>query len=116
VRVDQTAIEALEHTLLYKTYWCEHNVSATIYVKEHEWLDVGAWVYKHMDEICGLSFLPYSDHIYKQAPYQEITKEQYNEAVKTFPKIDWNKFNWFETEDTTTSSHELACTSGVCEL
>lgn len=114
-RHDISAIEQLEHYLVYQKYWCEHNPSITIYVREHEWLDVGAWVYRHFDELGGVSFLPYSDHIYRQAPYQEITEEEYNEWVKKIPvEVDWDSL--IEKEDNTIASQELACTSGVCEI
>jgi intein/homing endonuclease len=116
-RNDMTAIQQLEHYLIYKNHWCEHNPSITVYVREEEWLEVGAWVYKHFDDIGGISFLPYSDghHNYVQAPYKEITEEEYNELFAKMPTIDWEKF--VETEDVTTSSQELACTSATgCEI
>jgi ribonucleoside-triphosphate reductase len=115
-RNERTAIEALEHYLVYKRYWCEHNPSITVYVKEHEWMAVGAWVYEHLDDIGGVSFLPHSEHVYRQAPYQDITEQQYQEFQAAMPAIDWEKFNTYEREDTTTSSHELACTGNACEI
>lgn len=115
-RNDRGAIQALEHYLLFKQHWCEHNPSITVYVKEHEWLEVGAWVYKHLDDLGGVSFLPHSEHVYQQAPYQDIDEETYNRLKAEFPTIDWAAFDSYEVEDTTTSTHELACTSGVCEL
>lgn len=115
-RTERGAIQALEHYLIYKRYWCEHNPSITVYVKEEEWLEVGAWVYKHMDDIGGVSFLPHSEHIYQQAPYQDITEEQYRNMEVAMPKIDWEKFDLYEEEDNTTASHELACTGNFCEL
>ncbi len=115
-RNERTAVEALEHYLVYKRMWCEHNPSITVYVKEHEWMEVGAWVYQHLDDIGGVSFLPHSEHIYQQAPYQDITKEQYETLRDKFPKIEWEKFDSYEQEDNTTASHELSCTGGVCEL
>lgn len=116
-RKDITAIEHLELWLTYKKHFTEHNPSVTIYVKEHEWLDVGAWVYNHFDEVCGLSFFPWSDHIYKQAPYQEITQEEYNKWIERMPKsIDWTKLSEYETEDMTTGAREYACTGGQCEI
>lgn len=111
---DLSAIDQLEHYLTYREYWCEHNPSITVYVREDEWLDVGAWVYKHFNEIGGISFLPYSEHIYKQAPYQPITEEEYIEASNRFPKINWDEF--VELEDGTPDRRELACSAGVCEL
>ena len=117
-RNDKTAIEQLELWKTYKTYWTEHNPSVTITVKEHEWIEVGAWVYKNFDDIGGVSFLPYTDHSYRQAPYQEITKEEYDEWMKTFPKsIDWDKLSDYEKEDNTTGSQEMACSGDKgCEL
>lgn len=114
-----TDISALEQLEIWKTYhddWCEHNPSVTIYVKEDEWLEVGAWVYKHFDDIGGLSFLPYSDHVYKQAPYQPCTKEVYEAAVKAMPKIPWDKLADYEQEDHTTGMQELACMGGACTI
>lgn len=116
-RNDVSAIDQLE---LYKTYhdnYTEHNPSITIYVRENEWLDVAAWVYKNFDSIGGVSFLPHTDHIYKQAPYQEITEEEYNEwLVKTPQAIKWDLLSTYELDDQTTSAKELACVAGVCEL
>jgi ribonucleoside-diphosphate reductase alpha chain len=115
LRNDLTALQQLEHYLLISEAWCEHNPSCTIYVREHEWLDVQAWVYRNFDKIGGVSFLPHSDHIYRQAPYQEITKEQYEELVSKMPKaVDWTAL--VEEEDNTTGSQELACLGGVCEV
>lgn len=115
LRDDITALDQLEHYLVFKKHWCEHNPSITVYVREHEWLEVGAWVYKHFNEIGGVSFLPHSDHVYKQAPYQEIDKEAYEVALKNMPSaIRWEDFREFE--DNTTSSQELACLAGVCEI
>jgi ribonucleoside-triphosphate reductase (thioredoxin) len=111
-----SAIDQLEVYLKYRKFWCEHNPSCTVYVRESEWLEVGAWVYKHFDDIGGVSFLPYSDHIYKQAPYAPISEADYKKAVPAFPQIDWTKLSKFEKEDRTTGSQELACASGVCEI
>ena len=80
-------------------------------------MEVGAWVYKHFDEVSGISFLPHSDHSYKQAPYQDITEKEYNEWMDKMPKnIDWSKLQEFEREDTTTGGRELACTADSCEV
>lgn len=112
---DRTAIEQLELWLVYQRYWCEHKPSITIYVAEDEWLEVGSWVYKHFDEISGISFLPKSDHIYPQAPYEEITEEQYNEAISKMPSsIDWTSL--VEEDDNTEGSQQYACVAGVCEV
>jgi ribonucleoside-diphosphate reductase alpha chain len=114
-RSQRTAIEQLEHYLLYKMMWCEHNPSITVYVREDEWVEVAAWVYRNFDNLGGVSFLPYADHIYKQAPYQDLTEEEYATWVEKMPKdVDWRELK--ESHDETTASHELACTAGVCEL
>lgn len=113
-RNDLSAIEQLEHYLIWKDSWCEHNPSVTIYVREDEWFEVGAWVYKHFDAVGGVSFLPHSDHVYKQAPYQEIDSESYYEMRNSFPEIDWGMFK--ESGDNTTATRELACVAGVCEI
>lgn len=113
-RNDMTAVEQLNHYLDYKQYWCEHNPSITVYVRPHEWLEVGSWVYENFNDIGGVSFLPHTDHIYEQAPYTECTKEVYEKAVEAFPIVDWNEF--FETEDNATATRELSCTAGVCEI
>ena len=116
-RNDLTAINQLETWLMYQRYWCEHKPSCTVSVREHEWLDVGAWVYKYFDEISGVSFLPHSEHVYQQAPYQDINREEYLEAIKSMPQnIDWAELSNYEEEDNTTGSQELACSSGVCEI
>lgn len=113
-RNDMSAIDQLEHYLIYQKYWCEHNPSITVYVREHEWLEVGAWVYKHFDDLGGVSFLPHSDHSYKQAPYQEIDEATYIKLKEEFPVIEWDKF--VEVEDTLENTKDLACVSGVCEI
>jgi len=116
-RTDMTAIEQLELWKVYQDYWCEHKPSVTISVKEPEWLEVGAWVYKHFDQMSGVSFLPFSDHTYRQAPYQDCTKEQYDDAVRKMPKnVNWANLSNYEQQDTTTSSQELACVAGGCEI
>jgi ribonucleoside-triphosphate reductase len=115
LRNDISAIEQLEHYLVFAKYYCEHNPSITVYVREHEWMEVGAWVYKHFEELGGVSFLPHSDHSYKQAPYQEIDEETYNKLKAEFPKIEWDKF--VEIEDTTDNVKELSCMAGgSCEI
>lgn len=115
-RNDRSALEQLEHYLVFKKYWCEHNPSITVYVREHEWLEVAAWVYKNIDELGGVSFLPHNDHVYQQAPYQEITAEQYAIAKANFPEINWEEFAKYEIDDATVNMKELACVSGVCEI
>lgn len=112
-----TAIQQLEVWLAYQRHWCEHKPSITVSVKEDEWMEVGAWVYKHFDECSGISFLPYSEHTYVQAPYQETTKEQYEEMLEKMPKsINWSALSMYELEDTTTGTQALACVSGECEI
>jgi len=116
-RNDMSAIEQLELWLMYQRYWCEHKPSVTISVKEEEWMDVGSWVYEHFDEVSGISFLPFSEHTYKQAPYQDCTVEEYSEMMDKMPPfIDWTALQEFEKEDTTSGGRELACTAGVCEV
>jgi len=116
-REDMSAIEQLELWLIYQQHWCEHKPSVTITVKEHEWMDVGSWVYKHFDEVSGISFMPFSDYVYQQAVYQDINKEEYEEALSHMPKsIDWIKLQDFEKEDHTSGGRELACSAGVCEV
>ena len=116
-RTDMTAIEQLKLWLEYQKHWCEHKPSVTISVKEHEWLEVGAWVYEHFEYMSGVSFLPFSEHTYKQAPYQDCDKEKYEEILQSMPtNVDWSKLGEYETKDMTTSSQELACVAGGCEI
>jgi ribonucleoside-diphosphate reductase alpha chain len=118
VRNDLTAIDHLNIWLVYQRAWCEHKPSITVSVKEDEWMEVGAWVYKNFDEVSGISFLPHSEHTYKQAPYQEISKEEYDALVAKMPKdIRWEDLSFYETEDGTSTNATLACSSdGNCEL
>src|SRR3990172_331546 len=115
-RKEISAIQHLELWLLYQRHWCEHKPSVTISVKENEWFGVGAWVYEHFDEMSGVSFLPYSEHIYQQAPYTDCTKEEYDSLKEYIDslEINWNEF--VETDDNTMGSQELACVSGSCEI
>lgn len=117
-RKDQTAIGQLELWLKYQRFWCEHKPSITVTVREEEWMEVGAWVWKHFDEMSGVSFLPFSDHVYRQAPYQDCTKEEYESLLAKMPKnVDWSKLSDYEKRDTTTGSQELACSAaGGCEI
>jgi len=116
-RTEKSAIEQLELWLTYQKHWCEHKPSVTISVKEDEWLDVGAWVYKNFDYMSGVSFLPFSDHTYKQAPYQDIQKEEYEVLLNKMPKnVDWKKLSEYEKSDMTIASQELACSAGFCEI
>ncbi len=115
LRNDKTAIEQLEIWLIYQRHWCEHKPSVTISVKDDEWPEVGSWVWKHFDEISGVSFLPYSNHTYQQAPYEDCSEEEYKEQLaKTPSRIDWADF--LEQEDNTTGQQTLACTAGACEI
>ena len=116
-RKDITAVQHLNLWKHYQDNWCEHKPSVTVSVKEAEWLEVGAWVYKNFDSVSGISFLPYTDHSYQQAPYQEITVEEYKEWLKkTTASIDWSLLPQYEKEDMTENSKELACSANTCEI
>jgi len=111
-----SAIEQLEVWKLYQDHWCEHKPSCTVYYKEEEFLGVGDWVYRNFDKISGVSFMPYSDHIYAQAPYEPITEEQYGVLSEAMPVVDWSRLEDYEEDDYTTGMQELACKGGVCEV
>ena len=114
---DLSAIEQLKLWLKLKQNWAEHSVSITVYVKEDEWLEVGAWVYDNFDHLTGVSFLPYSEHSYEQAPYQPVSEKEYNAALSEFPpSINWNELSIYEQEDNTEGAQTLACTAGGCEI
>jgi ribonucleoside-triphosphate reductase len=113
---EQTAIEQLENWLLFQKHWSEHSVSVTVYVKEHEWMEVGNWCYQNFDYITGVSFLPYSEHTYAQAPYQPCTKVEFLAAVAAMPKVDFEKLSEYEGEDNTEGAQTLACAGGACEI
>lgn len=114
-RDDMTAIEQLELWLIYQRHWCEHKPSVTITVKDEEWPEVGSWVWKHFDEISGVSFLPHSNHTYVQAPYEDISKEQYEAMLaKSVTNIDWSEL--IEEADNTEGSQTLACVGSSCEI
>ena len=116
-RTDMSAIEQLELWKVYQDAWCEHNPSVTISVKEEEWMDVGAWCYKHFDYMSGVSFLPFSDHTYRQAPYQDIDEDTYKELIRKMPtQVSWARLKEYEFTDTTTASQELNCSAGGCEI
>ena len=116
-RNDMSAIEQLDFILTYQRHWTEHKVSCTVTVKENEWMEVGAYVYKHFDEMSGVSFLPHSDHTYQQAPYQDCTKHEYEMLLSVMPdKIDWAKLSEYETEDTSKGTSTFACSGGTCEI
>jgi ribonucleoside-diphosphate reductase alpha chain len=113
-RHDLTAIEHLDIWLKFQRHWCEHKPSITISVKEHEWMEVGAWVWEHFDECTGISFLPDDGGTYQQAPYEDITEDKYNELVAAMPHVDWARF--FEIQDNVEGAQMLACTSGGCQI
>jgi ribonucleoside-diphosphate reductase alpha chain len=113
---EQTAIEQLENWLLFQKHWSEHSVSVTVYVKEHEWMEVGNWCYQNFDYITGVSFLPYAEHTYAQAPYQPCTKIEFLAAIAAMPKVDFSKLTEYESEDNTEGAQTLACTGGACEI
>jgi len=116
-RTDMSAIEQLELWLSYQKHWCEHKPSVTISVKEDEWMEVGAWTYKNFDFMSGVSFLPFSEHTYKQAPYQDCTKEEYEFFVDRMPvEVEWSKLSEYEKTDMTIGAQELACAAGFCEI
>jgi len=117
LREDLSAITQLENWKNYQEHWCEHKPSVTISVKEDEWFEVGSWVYNNFKDVAGVSFLPHSDHTYKQAPYQDITKEEYDALSKKMPRnVDWTLLSNYEREDNTTGTQELACSAGACEI
>ena len=114
---DVSAIEQLKMWLAYQRHWCEHKPSVTINVKKDEWFEVGAFVYEHFDEMSGVSFLPYNEHTYQQAPYQEVGKTDYDTMLALMPKaIDWSKLSEYESEDSTKGSQTFACVGGSCEI
>jgi len=103
--------------LSYQLFWTEHKPSVTITVKENEWFEVGAWVWKNLDNISGISFLPHSDHTYKQAPYQDCTEEEYEELLEKLPKsTNWSLLKNYEQEDNTAGSQTMACSGDSCEV
>jgi ribonucleoside-diphosphate reductase alpha chain len=116
LRDDMTAIEQLETWLTYQRYWCEHKPSVTVSVRDDEWMEVGAFVFEHFDEMSGVSFLPHSDHTYQQAPYQDCTYEVYQDFSSKFVHINWDKFQDYEKEDTTSGSQTFACSGDSCEM
>jgi len=116
-RTDMTAIEQLGLWKTYQECWCEHKPSVTISVKENEWLEVGAWVYENFNYMSGVSFLPFSEHTYKQAPYQDCTQQEYQMLLDKMPKtVEWDKLAEYEQTDMTIGAQELACAAGFCEI
>tara|TARA_R100000008_G_scaffold25673_1_gene13839 strand:- start:201 stop:1322 length:1122 start_codon:yes stop_codon:yes gene_type:complete len=117
IRSDLTAVQQLEMWMIYQRYWCEHKPSVTVSVRDDEWMEVGAFVFKHFDEMSGVSFLPHSDHSYQQAPYQECTEGEYNIMREMMPdSINWSELSDYEKEDTTAGNQTFACTGDVCEI
>jgi ribonucleoside-diphosphate reductase alpha chain len=115
LREDLSAIKHLRLWLLFQRHYCEHKPSVTISVREDEWMEVGAWVYKHFDEVTGVSFLPMDGGTYKQAPYEECTEEQYNQLRMLVPdSVDWENFK--EYDDNVEGVQTLSCTAGGCEI
>ena len=114
-RNDMSAIEQLELWRMYQNHWCEHKPSITVYVGEDEWMEVGAWVYKNISILSGVSFLPRDNGSYRQAPFEEIDETKYNELLAA-QNVDINWLEFMEETDTTTSTKELACVSGTCEI
>ena len=116
-RQDMSAIEQLELWSIYQKHWCEHKPSITVSVKENEWMGVGNWVWDNFDTISGISFLPFSDHTYRQAPYQDCTKEEFKGLFKKIPQdVDWSELSKYEQQDYTVASQELACSADGCEI
>jgi len=114
---DLSAIEQLETWLTYQRFWCEHKPSITVNVRKGEWFEVGAFVYKHFDEMSGVSFLPYNEHTYQQAPYQEVGKNDYNSLLSLMPsKVNWADLSSYEKEDNTVGMQTMACSGDVCEI
>ena len=117
VRADLTAVQQLEMWLTYQRHWCEHKPSVTVSVRDDEWMEVGAFVFKHFDEMSGVSFLPHSDHSYQQAPYQECTEGEYGIMKEMMPdSINWSKLSEYEKVDTTAGNQTFACTGDTCEI
>lgn len=112
-----SAIDHLELWKIYQDHWTEHKPSITVYVRENEWMDVGAWVYKHFDSVSGVAFLPYSGHTYRQAPFQEITEVEYKAWLEKMPKdVDWSKLGDYEKEDNTQVTKSFACSGDTCDV
>lgn len=117
LREEMSAIDQLNMWMIYQDHWCEHKPSVTISVREDEWMEVGAFVYEHFDKISGISFLPHSDHVYRQAPYQDCSEREYEQLAALMPKeIDWSKLAEYEQEDNTKGSQTLACAADGCEI
>lgn len=116
LRDEETALQQLEYWLMLQTCWCEHKPSITVFVKDHEWMEVGAWVYKNWNYVSGISFLPFDGGVYPLAPYQEITEDEYKELQQKMPALDFGQLHKYEQTDCTVGGKELACHGGACEL
>lgn len=115
-RNERSAVDQLEHWKLIQDHWCEHKPSVTVYLREEEWPEVGGWVWNNFDKMSGVSFLPHSDHVYKQAPYEDLTEDEYKQRVADMPEVDWTAISQYEKEDQTVSSRDFACVAGQCEI
>jgi hypothetical protein len=115
-RHDFTAMQQLEHWKMVKEFWCEHNPSVTVYVADEEWPGVAAWVYENFDDVCGISFLPKSNHVYQLAPYEECSAAEFSRLQEAMPKLDYTKLSEYEEDDNTEGSKEFACVGDKCEL
>jgi ribonucleoside-triphosphate reductase (thioredoxin) len=115
-RDEVSALEHLELWRIFRTFWTDHNPSVTVNVKDDEWVAVGAWVYSHWEDVGGISFLPFSDHVYAQAPYQPVSADEVNALAKSMPKVRWADLAFYEQDDRTSGSQELACSAGECEV
>jgi hypothetical protein len=109
-------MQQLDHWKVVKEFWCEHNPSITVYVGEEEWPSVAAWVYDNFDDVCGLSFLPKSNHVYHLAPNEDLAEAQYNDMLKAFPQIDYTQLSRYEDDDNTQGSQSYACLGDKCEI
>ena len=110
------AMQQLELWKAYQNHWCEHKPSITVYYTDSEFLQIAQWIWDNFDLCSGISLLPYSDHVYQQAPYEEIDEAKYKELLSTVPDVNWEGLGEFEEEDNTTGSQELACVGGACEI
>ena len=114
---DVGAMHQLKLWKIYQDNWCEHKPSITVYYTDKEFMDIGGWIWNNFDSVSGISFLPHSEHSYRQAPYEEITEEEFNKLVEQMPKnINWEELALYESDDNTSGSQQLACSGGVCEV
>jgi ribonucleoside-diphosphate reductase alpha chain len=112
-----TALEHLDIWMTYQKFWCEHKPSVTINVAPDEWEAVGNWVYENFDDVSGVAFLPKTEHVYEQAPYQDIDQAEYDLLLSEMPEdVDWSMLSAYELEDSTTSTQALACVAGACDV